>query len=55
VGLPERVLTGPYVNVPGYSHAVFPDGSQLLVLGSGGDVARRLRVVTGVDGLFAGE
>ncbi|MBK6733776.1 MAG: PD40 domain-containing protein [bacterium] len=55
VGLPERVLTGPYVNVPGYSHAVFPDGSQLLVLGSGGDGTRRLRVVTGVEGLFAGE
>jgi serine/threonine-protein kinase len=55
VGLPERVLTGPYVNVPGYSHALFPDGSQLLVLGSGGDVARRLRVVTGVEGLFGGE
>lgn len=53
VGLPVKEFTGPYVNVGGYSHDVFPDGSQLLVLGSGSDVARRLRVVTGMEVLFA--
>ncbi len=52
VGLPEPALSGPYVNVPGYSHDLFPDGSQLLVLGSGSNEARRLRVVTGLDALF---
>jgi len=48
-----KEFTGPYVNVGGYSHDVFPDGSQLLVLGSGSDEARRLRVVTGMEALFA--
>lgn len=52
VGLPVKEFTGSYVNVPGYSHDVYPDGSQLLVLGSGNDVARRLRVVTGMEALF---
>ncbi len=51
-GVPVKVFTGPYVNVPGYSHDLFPDGSQLLALGSGSDVAQRLRVVTGMDALF---
>ncbi len=52
VGLPVKVFTGPYVNVPGYSHDLFPDGSHLLFLGSGNDVARRLQFVTGLDALF---
>lgn len=52
VGLPAVMFKGSYANVPGYSHDIFPDGSQLLVLGSGSEVARRLRVVTGLPALF---
>lgn len=52
IGLPAPMFTGAYVNVPGYSHDLFPDGSQLLVLGSGSAAARRLKVVTGLEGVF---
>lgn len=54
VGLPALLFKGAYANVPGYSHDLFPDGSHLLVLGSGGEVARKLKVVTGVEGVFGG-
>ena len=53
VGSPMKLFTGPYANVPGYEHDLFPDGSNLLLLGSGKDVAHRLHVVTNLEALFA--
>ena len=31
-GTPQRVLDGPFVNVPGFSYAIHPDGKRLLMI-----------------------
>jgi Tol biopolymer transport system component/Ser/Thr protein kinase RdoA (MazF antagonist) len=49
---PGKLFAGPYVNVPGYSHDVFPDGSHLVLQGSGNERTNRLHVVTNLDALL---
>lgn len=45
---PRLLFDGPYHNVPGYSHALMPDGHRhLLLLGPSEQTARRIEVVLG--------
>jgi Tol biopolymer transport system component len=52
VGTPVKIFSGPYANLPGYEHSLFPDGSFLLLVDSGVDVTRRLHVITNVESLI---
>ncbi|MGH7535481.1 MAG: TolB family protein, partial [Gemmatimonadales bacterium] len=45
-GRPRLVLAGPYVNVPGRSHDVAPDGRHLVVMGPPDQTIGHLQVVT---------
>lgn len=49
---PVKLFSGPYANLPGYEHSLFPDGSFLLLRDSGVDVTRRLHVITNVEVLI---
>ena len=46
-GVPELLFSGPYVNVPGYSYDISPDGQRFLLLKpvSNARTASRLKVV----------
>ncbi len=45
-GPPRLLFEGPYNNVPGWSHDVGPDGSHLVLVGSGTETTTRLEVIT---------
>lgn len=49
-----KIYSGPFANVTGYEHDLFPDGSALLLLDTGSAVTRRLHVVTNFEALLAG-
>ena len=44
---PRLLFTGPYLQVPGVSHDVGPDGRHLLLLGPSEDTIGHLNVITG--------
>ena len=47
-GAARLLFEGPYSNVPGWSHAVTPDGKRfMLLLASSEETATKLHVVTG--------
>lgn len=46
VGTPEEFISGPFVNVPGYSYDVSPDGERLLlILGPSEETTNHIRVI----------
>ena len=52
LGNPRPLFEGAYVNVAGYSHALFPDGRHLLLRASGDTQTRRLAAITALPALL---
>ena len=54
IGLPKKLFEGPFINVPGYSLALFPDGRHLLLRIANDSETHRLTAVTELARLLDG-